>query len=293
MTNGWTQERKARQAILIQTWRPWEQSTGPKTLNGKVLISRNAYKGGARPVMRELSRLLRKQEQQEEPHLGSVLTLSNDWSMSAFSPISDSLQNWGNVRFVPLADLCVSITFSSACTKARHRFIVVVFAVFAVGLGYPAQADILIGAAGSMTGRDAWLGDQMERDAELAVADINAAGGALGQPVQLVIADDFCDPEQGVAAAQELIGDGVVFVVGHYCSGSSIPASKLYEAAGVLQISPASTNPLLTEQGRDNVFRVIGRDDAQGIVAGNYLADQLGSLVTANTNATGRYRARW
>jgi branched-chain amino acid transport system substrate-binding protein len=68
----------------------------------------------------------------------------------------------------------------------------------------------------------------------------------------------------------------VVFVVGHYCSGSSIPASKLYEAAGVLQISPASTNPLLTEQGRDNVFRVIGRDDGQGIVAGNYLADQLG-----------------
>ena len=69
------------------------------------------------------------------------------------------------------------------------------------GSGYPAQADILIGAAGSMTGRDAWLGDQMERGAELAVADINAAGGALGQPVQLVIADDFCDPEQGVAAA--------------------------------------------------------------------------------------------
>jgi hypothetical protein len=67
---------------------------------------------------------------------------------------------------------------------------------------------------------------------------------------------------------------------------------KLYEAAGVLQISPASTNPLLTVQGRDNVFRVIGRDDAQGIVAGNYLADQLASLVTANTNATGRYRAR-
>jgi len=77
--------------------------------------------------------------------------------------------------------------------------------------------------------------------------------------------------EQGVAAAQKLIGDTVVFVVGHYCSGSSIPASKLYEAAVVLQISPASTNPLLTEQGRDNVFRVIGRDDAQGIVAATTL----------------------
>jgi ABC-type branched-subunit amino acid transport system substrate-binding protein len=118
--------------------------------------------------------------------------------MSASPPIAIEQRTLSKVCFVPLADLCVSITFSSACTKARHRFIVVVFAVFAVGLGYPAQADILMGAAGSMTGRD--LGDQMERGAELAVADINAAGGALGQRVQLVIADDFYGPEQGVAA---------------------------------------------------------------------------------------------
>ncbi len=76
-----------------------------------------------------------------------------------------------------------------------------------------------------------------------------------------------------MAVAKKLVADGVVLVVGHYCSGASIPASKVYEAAGVLQISPGSTNPLLTEQGRANVFRVIGRDDAQGVVAGNYLAD--------------------
>ena len=80
-------------------------------------------------------------------------------------------------------------------------------------------------------------------------------------------------PFQAVAAAQKLVNDGVVFVVGHYCSGASIAASKVYETAGILQISPASTNPLLTEQGRPNVFRVIGRDDIQGQVAGRYLAD--------------------
>ena len=121
----------------------------------------------------------------------------------------------------------------------------------------------------------------MQRGAEMAVADINAAGGVLGQQVRLISVDDFCDPEQAVAAAQKLVADGVVFVVGHYCSGASIPASKVYEAAGVLQISPASTNPLLTEQGRANVFRVIGRDDAQGIVAGNYLADHWGDKKIA------------
>jgi branched-chain amino acid transport system substrate-binding protein len=154
----------------------------------------------------------------------------------------------------------------------RHS-IALATAMLIAGLSYPARADVLIGAAGPITGQLAWLGEQMQRGAEMAVADINAADGVLGQQVRLITADDFCDSEQAVAAARKLISDGVVFVVGHLCSESSIPASKVYEAAGALQISPASTNPMLTEQGRDNVFRVIGRDDVQGTVAGNYLAD--------------------
>ena len=124
-----------------------------------------------------------------------------------------------------------------------------------------------------MTGKLAWFGEQMERGAALAVADLNAKGGVLGQQVELITADDFCDPEQAVAAARKLVSDGMIFVVGHYCSDSSIPASEIYEAAGVLMISPASSNPMLTELGRANVFRVQTRDDAVGIVAGNYLAD--------------------
>ena len=153
-----------------------------------------------------------------------------------------------------------------------RRFLAAVLAAFAAAIS-PVRAEILIGAAGPITGQLAWIGEQLQRGAEMAVTDINSAGGVLGQQARLVVADDFCNPEQALVAAQKLVSDGVVFVVGHLCSESSIPASKVYQVAGVLQISPASTNPLLTEQGRANVFRVVGRDDAQGSVAGNYLAD--------------------
>jgi branched-chain amino acid transport system substrate-binding protein len=127
--------------------------------------------------------------------------------------------------------------------------------------------------AGPITGKEAWYGEQFERGAAQAVADLNAAGGVLGQQVQLITADDFCDPEQAVAAAQKLVSDGVILVVGHFCSGATIPASEIYAATGVLMISPASSNPMLTELGRANVFRVVHRDDAAGIMAGDYLAD--------------------
>jgi branched-chain amino acid transport system substrate-binding protein len=150
-----------------------------------------------------------------------------------------------------------------------------IFAIISLALlcTTPTRAEIRIGVAGPMTGKDAWFGEQMERGAALAVTDLNAAGGVLGEQVELITVDDFCDPDQAVAAARKLVGEGAVFVVGHYCSHSSIPASEVYEAAGVLMISPASSNPMLTELGRANVFRVTTRDDANGVVIGNYLAD--------------------
>ena len=116
---------------------------------------------------------------------------------------------------------------------------------------------------------------------ELAVADLNAKGGVLGEQIRLISVDDACDPEQAVAAARKLISDGVMFVVGHICSGGAIPTAPLYEAAGVIVISPSATNPKLTEEGRANVFRVVGRDDQQGIIAGNYLADRWGEKKIA------------
>jgi branched-chain amino acid transport system substrate-binding protein len=153
------------------------------------------------------------------------------------------------------------------------RSVAVAVLMLAAALGGSARADVLIGLAGPITGKEAWYGAQMESGATQAVADLNAKGGVLGQRVELIVADDYCDPEQAVAAANKLVSDGAIFVVGHFCSGASIPASEIYAAAGVLMISPASSNPKLTELGRANVFRVMFRDDAVGIVAGNYLAD--------------------
>jgi branched-chain amino acid transport system substrate-binding protein len=153
------------------------------------------------------------------------------------------------------------------------RQLIALVVIVLASLGGPARADVLIGMAGPLTGRNAWYGEQMERGAALAVADLNAAGGVLGQQVELITADDFCDPEQAVAAARKLVSDGVIFVAGHFCSGASIAASEIYAAAGVLQISPSSSNPTLTELRRANVFRVTYRDDATGIAAGNYLVD--------------------
>jgi branched-chain amino acid transport system substrate-binding protein len=154
-----------------------------------------------------------------------------------------------------------------------RRFIAVAIAILAVAVVYPAQAEVLIGVVGPMTGKVAVGGEQIQRGTELAVADINAAGGVLGEKVRVITADDFCDPAQAVIAARKLASEGVVGVFGSYCSGATIAESEVFEKAGILQITPAASNPMITELGRANVFRVISRDDADGIVAGNYLAD--------------------
>jgi branched-chain amino acid transport system substrate-binding protein len=135
-----------------------------------------------------------------------------------------------------------------------------------------ALADITIATVGPITGSLAALGEQYKRGAEMAVADINAAGGVNGEKLVLEIGDDACDPKQAVAVANQMASKKVKFVAGHLCSGSSIPASKVYEEEGILQITPASTNPKFTDEGGWNVARVCGRDDAQGLVAGNFLS---------------------
>jgi branched-chain amino acid transport system substrate-binding protein len=125
-----------------------------------------------------------------------------------------------------------------------------------------------------MTGPIAWFGEQYQRAAGLAVADLNAQGGVLGESVWLIVGDDFCDPDQAVAFARKLVSDGVVFVAGHFCSHSSIAAAKIYEEAQILQIAPGSASAKLTEEGGPNVFRVCGRDDRQGAKVADYLADR-------------------
>ena len=137
-----------------------------------------------------------------------------------------------------------------------------------------AAADITIATAGPMTGQYASFGAQMKAGAEMAVKDINEAGGVNGEQLVLEVGDDACDPKQAVAVANQLAGAGVVFVAGHFCSGSSIPASAVYNEEGMIQISPASTNPAFTEERPGpGIYRVCGRDDQQGAVAGAYLAE--------------------
>jgi branched-chain amino acid transport system substrate-binding protein len=137
-----------------------------------------------------------------------------------------------------------------------------------------AWADITIATAGPMTGQYAAFGAQMKGGAEQAVEDINKKGGVLGQKLKLEVGDDACDPKQAVAVANQFAGEGVVFVAGHFCSGSSIPASAVYADENIVQISPASTNPKFTDdRPGPGIFRVCGRDDQQGIVAAKFLMD--------------------
>jgi branched-chain amino acid transport system substrate-binding protein len=150
-----------------------------------------------------------------------------------------------------------------------------------LALGGGAQAQIKIGIAGPLTGPNAAFGTQMKSGADLAIADINKAGGVLGQQLQEITADDACDPKQAVTVANNLVSDGVVLVDGHFCSASTIPASKVYSDNGVLEISPASTNPAYTDQGTAYTFRTCGRDDQQGAVAAEYIAKHFASAKVA------------
>ncbi|WP_407175714.1 branched-chain amino acid ABC transporter substrate-binding protein [Bradyrhizobium sp. STM 3562] len=132
--------------------------------------------------------------------------------------------------------------------------------------------DITIAVAGPMTGTESAFGRQMKNGADMAIEQINAAGGVLGRRLALDVEDDACDPKQARSVAEKIGGMRIPFVAGHYCSSSSIPASEAYAENNVLEITPASTNPTFTERGLWNVARVCGRDDQQGAVAGDYIA---------------------
>ena len=160
----------------------------------------------------------------------------------------------------------------------KRHLISGVLAATLMGASALAQAQITIATAGPMTGQYASFGAQMKAGAEQAVADLNAAGGVLGKQLKLVIGDDACDPKQAVAVANQLASQGAALVAGHFCSGSSIPASSVYVEEGVVQISPASTNPKFTDERpnpKGGTYRVCGRDDQQGGVAGKFLATQM------------------
>ncbi|QCI62866.1 branched-chain amino acid ABC transporter substrate-binding protein [Phreatobacter stygius] len=140
-----------------------------------------------------------------------------------------------------------------------------------LALAIPAQAQIRLGVAGPITGPNAAFGAQLRQGTEQAVEDINAAGGILGQRITLSVGDDVSDPRQGVNVANKFVGDGIKFVIGHFNSGVTMPASEVYAENGMVFITPSATNPRITERGLWNAFRTCGRDDQQGAVAAAYL----------------------
>ena len=136
-------------------------------------------------------------------------------------------------------------------------------------------AEVKIGHVGPLTGGIAHLGKDNENGARLAVEEANAAGIKIdGKDVKFtfVAEDDQADPKVGTTVAQKLVDAKVAGVVGHLNSGTSIPASPIYNQAGIPVISGSATNPKLTEQGFKNQFRVVGRDDQQGPAIASYLA---------------------
>ncbi|WP_175626209.1 MULTISPECIES: branched-chain amino acid ABC transporter substrate-binding protein [Oxalobacteraceae] len=148
-----------------------------------------------------------------------------------------------------------------------------------------AQEQIVkIGHVGPVTGTDAHMGKDNENGARLAVEELNAKGVVInGKKVKLqyMPEDDAADPKQATAAATKLVDSNVAVVIGHLNSGATIPASRIYANAGIVQISPSSTNPKYTQQGFKTAFRVVANDAQLGRVLGQYAVKTLAAKNVA------------
>jgi branched-chain amino acid transport system substrate-binding protein len=133
------------------------------------------------------------------------------------------------------------------------------------------QAKTTFAVVGGMSGPLEQIGTWFKNGAQGAVEEINSSGGLLGDQVEFIVRDDECDPVKAKAIAEELAELKIPFVMGHLCSDASIAASGIYEKNGIIAISPASTNPALTENGMSNIFRTTGRDDMQGFVLAEHI----------------------
>ncbi len=157
--------------------------------------------------------------------------------------------------------------------------LIAVSGLLAAGL---ARADTIIGVAGPMSGSFAVFGEQMRDGAAQAIADINAAGGVNGAQLAVQAMDDKCDPKTADAVANQLAGKGAAMVVGHLCLGASLAAASVYVANRIVEISPATTWPDYTDKRPGpGIYRVCGRDDQQGVVAGEAIAERFPDKAVA------------
>jgi branched-chain amino acid transport system substrate-binding protein len=162
--------------------------------------------------------------------------------------------------------------------KKQFLGIAVASALAAFAGSAAAQTVVKIGHVGPTTGGIAHLGKDNENGAKLAIEDLNAKKIKIGgQEVkfELLAEDDAADPKQGTAAAQKLVDAKVNGVIGHLNSGTTIPASKIYNDAGIAQISPSATNPKYTQQGFKTAFRVVANDGQLGGTLGRYAVKEL------------------
>ena len=141
-----------------------------------------------------------------------------------------------------------------------------------------ASETVIIGLAGPLTGPSARIGKDLENGAQLAIDDINKQHPTIGGKAvtfKLQSEDDQSDPRTAVAVAQRLVDSGVAGVVGHWNTGTSIPAARVYHDAGIAQVAPVATGHAYTKQGFDTSFRVMGHDDDGGQFAGQYAVQTL------------------
>ena len=162
-----------------------------------------------------------------------------------------------------------------------RRRLLPVLALLALAGGAVRAEPIRIGLANPLSGPLAASGERNRRVVELAIQMLNTQGGLLGREVRLVVADDACTADAAATAAMNLVKAGASVVIGHLCSHASLVGAAIYDAAALPMISPDSTHPRLTEEGRPNVFRLCGRDDAQGRAGGTWLASEARSARIA------------
>ena len=179
--------------------------------------------------------------------------------------------------------LCAAAVLMVACSKKEEKVVVVPAPAAAPAPApapppAPASTVVKIGHVGPTSGAIAHLGKDNENGARMAIEELNAKGVMLGgQKVtfQLLAEDDAGDPKQGTAVATKLVDAKVNGVIGHLNSGTSIPASQIYSAAGIPQISPSATNPQYTRQGFKTTFRVVADDVHLGSTLGKYAVNTL------------------
>jgi branched-chain amino acid transport system substrate-binding protein len=155
----------------------------------------------------------------------------------------------------------------------RLKTLSVAVALAALGLSAAAQAEtVKIALAIPETGPNTQFGDMVNAGARTAIEQINAAGGKGGYTFEPVAMDDACDPKQAVTVANRIVSENIRYVVGHVCSGGTIPAAEIYENQHIVMVTPSATSPLVTEgKHYKYIFRTIGRDDQQGPAAAAYI----------------------